>query len=148
MPDDTLTRRQEIVLAALSTDSSASFAPVQVQKLFFLIDENIDRHLGGKLFRFQPYNYGPFDADVYRELETLSGRGLVSITQGPGGRRHYRLTPSGFAAGQNHHRRLAPDVRTYLEQASAWVRSLPFASLVGSIYRAYPHMRQNSIFAG
>ena len=46
----TLTKRQQIVLAALACEPDAEFAPVQVQKLFFLIDENVSAHIGGKQF--------------------------------------------------------------------------------------------------
>jgi hypothetical protein len=33
---------------------------------------------------------------------------------------------------------------TYIQQAAAWVRSLPFNRLVAAIYRAYPDMKANS----
>jgi hypothetical protein len=45
---------------------------VQVQKLFFLLDENIAADLGGRQFSFEPYDYGPFDRAVYSELELLA----------------------------------------------------------------------------
>jgi hypothetical protein len=145
MPD-TLTRRQGIVLAALATDSTASFAPVQVQKLFFLVDENLHSHLGGKLFGFQPYNYGPFDAEVYRELEALAAQGLLIITPRGGGQRRYVLTPSGYERGRQILSQLTEPITKYFTDASQWVRSMSFPALVGSIYKAYPHMRANSIF--
>lgn len=147
MPD-TLTRRQAAVVAALAADGAPQFAPVQVQKLFFLIDENIAAILGGRLFAFQPYNYGPFDPDVYRELETLQGKGLVTITGTAGGpgQRRYSLTPAGYSAGKTALDALAPPGKDYIDAVSRWVRSMSFQALVGSIYRAYPRMRENSIF--
>jgi uncharacterized protein YwgA len=147
MPD-TLTRRQEIMLAVLASESAARFAPVQVQKLFFLVDENAAPRLGGKLFSFQPYNYGPFDAEVYRELEALETAGLVTISPGPGGQRRYFLTPAGYDRGRRELEDLPGPIRAYLADVSRWVRSLSFAQLVGSIYSAYPQMRENSIFVG
>ena len=62
----------------------------------FLIDENIAGALGGKLFDFKPYNYGRFDAEIYRELDHLASDGLVTITPGGGGRHNYALTPQGY----------------------------------------------------
>ena len=135
-------------MAALAAESGAHFAPVQVQKLFFLIDENAAPQVGGRLFSFQPYNYGPFDAEVYRELEALEAGGFVSISPGPGGLRRYSLTPAGYDAGRNALEDLPGSIRTYLVDASRWVRSLSFPELVGAIYRAYPPMRENSIFIG
>ena len=99
-----LTRRQKMMLAALAAESNASFAPVQVQKMFFLLDENIAGDMGGKLFSFEPYDYGPFDKAVYRELDSLSERGYVSVSRwGPSaGDRRYLLTAAGEAEGRSH----------------------------------------------
>ncbi len=145
-----ITRRQELVLAALAADGGAEFAPVQVQKLFFLIDENLARALGGRQFSFEPYDYGPFDRAVYSELESLARADLVRVIDiGPSnGRRRYALTPAGQEAGRHALAKLHPEVQEYLAKVSAWVRSLGFAQLVGWIYEKYPHMRVNSVFRG
>ena len=141
--------RQEFVLAALAAESGATFAPVQVQKLFFLFDQNIAEELGGKQFAFEPYDYGPFDKAVYRELEDLARLDLVRIESAPiRGRRAYGLTLAGQQRGDEVLERLSPVVRDYLRQVSRFVRSLSFAELVGTIYRAYPSMRENSVFVG
>jgi hypothetical protein len=34
----------------------------------------------------------------------------------------------------------------YIRQASEFVRSLSFTQLVSAIYKAYPEMRENSVF--
>ncbi|MEH6676589.1 hypothetical protein [Phenylobacterium sp.] len=135
-------------MAALATVPHAQFAPVQVQKMFFLIDENIAPHIGGKQFEFEPYDYGPFDKSVYQELEALRQIGLVDlelVAPGPGGRR-YSTTPLGQQIGTDVVGTLPRNVVAYIHEVSAWVRSLNFAQLVGSIYRAYPQMRARSIF--
>jgi hypothetical protein len=146
--DAQLTPRQNVVLAALATHSGAEFAPVQVQKLFFLIDENISGALGGKQFAFEPYDFGPFDSDVYQELNALERNGLVRIEwYGPSkGQRRYALTPAGQEAGTSVLKKFGPEVQKYIADTSAWVRSLSFPQLVGSIYKAYPHMREKSVF--
>ena len=86
-----LTPRQRIMLGALATARGGKFAPVQIQKLFFLIDENLADRIGGPYFAFEPYDYGPFDKSVYRELEALAIAGLVAIDQSgdTAGRRRY-----------------------------------------------------------
>ena len=143
-----LTPRQRVVLAALAAERGASFAPVQVQKLFFLLDENAAEALGGKQFDFEPYDYGPFDRAVYSELEGLSRAGLVQVTasETSSERRQYSLTALGQEVGDVALENLPANVRDYAAKLSAWVRSLSFAELVGSIYRAYPEMKANSIF--
>jgi hypothetical protein len=147
MPDG-LSRRQELILAALAAESGAAFAPVQVQKLFFLVDENIANEIGGRAFAFAPYDYGPFDRAVYQELGTLCRMGFVNIEDvGPSaGRRRYSLTPHGQAAGEQALNSLSAIARDYIAKVSAWVRSMSFAQLVGAIYRSYPEMRVNSVF--
>ena len=139
-----LTRRQEIVLAALATDPDALFGPAQVQKMFFLLDEKIHEELGGKQFKFEPYHYGPFDKDVYVELEALERKGLVIINGESC--RQYRLTPSGYLAGVEILGDFCERAQKYMSKLSKWILKLSFAELVGSIYKAYPDMRKNSIF--
>ena len=142
------TKRQQFVLAALATDPGAKFAPVQVQKLFFLIDENLSKVIGTSQFAFEPYDYGPFDKAVYHELEVLQSKGLVNIEQigASAGQRRYSLTLPGQQAGEQVLSQLPEFARQYMTDLSAWVRGLSFAQLVGSIYKAYPDMRENSVF--
>lgn len=143
-----ITARQQFVLAVLATDPDAGFAPVQVQKLFFLLDENLSDAIGGSQFAFEPYDYGPFDKAVYHELEALQRQGLVNIEQigASAGQRRYSLTPRGQQEGEKALSQLPEFARQYMTDLSAWVRSLSFAQLVGSIYKAYPRMRENSVF--
>lgn len=145
-----LSNRQAIVLAALASDPDASFSPVQIQKLFFLIDENAAHLVGEKLFSFEPYDYGPFDQSVYRELEQLQSMGLVFIGNAGsyGGSRRYYVSPEGAHQGLSALSSLNPSLKKYITEVGAWVRSLSFAELVGAIYKAYPRMRENSIFEG
>lgn len=141
--------RQKVVLAALAADRSSSFAPVQVQKLFFLLDQNIAADFGGPQFNFEPYDYGPFDRAVYSELEALAQKGLVAIEAAPGAsRRKFSLTAAGYEAGQAAIGQFNARARDYMTIVSAWVRSLGFAELVGSIYKQYPEMKANSVFRG
>jgi hypothetical protein len=142
-----LSQRQMIMLAALAAESGSVFAPVQVQKLFFLLDQNLASDLGGKQFSFEPYDYGPYDRAVYSELETLALRGLVAIEATAGaGRRRFSLTAAGYEAGQKVLRQLTSRAQDYLVRVSSWVRSLSFAELVGAIYQQYPDMKVNSVF--
>lgn len=145
-----LSRRQELVLAALAARSGASFAPVQVQKLFFLIDANLADQIGGKQFKFEPYDYGPFDKEVYHELDSLMRSGLVqvSVMGTTAGSRRYSLTPDGQDVGEGVLKTLNAKVQDYISRLIDWLRTLSFAELVGSIYQAYPEMRANSIFKG
>lgn len=144
------TERQRFVLAALAAQSGVALAPVQVQKLFFLFDENIASMIGGKQFDFEPYDYGPFDKEVYSEFDALEAKGLARVLENVDSpaKRLYLLTSDGQAAGEEALEKYYGDARQYMKEVSSWISGLSFAELVGAIYKSYPKMRANSIFDG
>lgn len=137
--------RKALVLAGLAAGGECTYTPVQVQKLFFLIDRNAAHLLGGPCFNFEPYNYGPFDADVYRTLEGLQADGLVEIAK-DGTMNTYRPTEQGKQEGEKALGLYDPKLSEYIKHISEFVRSLSFNQLVSAIYKAYPDMKQNSVF--
>jgi uncharacterized protein len=100
--------------------------------------------VGGPHFDFQPYDFGPFDRDVYDTLETLAAQGLVY--QRRARYQLWTLSPEGYRRGAELLRAYPSAAATYIQQVAAWVRSLPFNRLVAAIYRAYPEMKAKSIF--
>src|SRR5690242_8635530 len=78
LPGDAM-KRSDLILAAMSVADGGLYTPVQVQKLFFLMDREIPDRINGPLFNFEPYNYGPFDPAVYRELEKLHLSDMVQL---------------------------------------------------------------------
>lgn len=140
--------RNALILAALAAaGEGAGFTPVQVQKLFFLIDKEAHHLVGGPHFSFQAYDYGPFDRSVYDAIEALAPAGDTSIRLS-GKYRTYGLTHQGFAKGIAAQEELSDGARSYLEQLAGWVRGQTFEQLVASIYKRYPEMKENSVFRG
>jgi len=137
--------KKQIILAALASSDGVLHTPVQVQKLLFLIDREIPGLVGGPLFDFQPYNYGPFDKTVYSELAQLAEEGDVVIVP-QNNWLSYQLTARGVETGKKVLESLSKEARIYISLVSQFVRSLSFAELVSAIYAAYPEMRQNSVF--
>jgi len=129
--------RRDLVLAAMAPANGGRFTPVQIQKLFFLIDQNVAGHVDGPHFSFGPYHYGPFDKAVYHEIDGLVSQGLAEHVQD---RRwtSYRLTELGQLRGEQIARELAPQAQDYIKRAVDFVRRLSFTDLVSAIYRAYP----------
>ena len=139
---------RDFVLAAMSPAGSDPFSPVHVQKLFFLLDQNIADYTEGPHFAFVPYDYGPFDKDVYLCLATLQTQGDVHIARpGPYSIRTYSLTAKGCSTGRHLLKGLPQNIQHYIRDLVAAVRSLSFAELVSTIYRQYPEMRVNSVFS-
>lgn len=145
-PTPHISDRSKLVLAALALQGAdAALTPVQVQKLFFLLDREIPALIKGPHFQFSPYDYGPFDPGVYREIENLEAHSLA-LTAPSGSRRIYSLTPAGINAGLAFAKDLPQEATDYIKSAGAFVRRLSFNRLVSSIYKEYPEMRANSIF--
>jgi hypothetical protein len=138
--------RYELILAAFAAGGeNSSYRPVQAQKLMFLVDREISALVNGPYFKFEPYDYGPFDREVYVALDDLVACGLVTA-QSTDRYRVYSLSSKGFERGQEILWTVDDAARTYLEQAAKWVLRLTFQQLVSAIYKRYPDMRVNSIF--
>ncbi len=139
--------REELVLAALSPAQGRRLTPVQVQKLFFLIDETVPEHVGGPHFDFKAYDYGPFDSEVYATIEGLARRGLAEVDRSAQfSMKTYRLAPAGQRLGDELLAGLPGPGREFIERAFEFVTTTPFAELVSAIYKAFPKMRENSVF--
>lgn len=140
--------RSEMLLAGLAAGGeNVTYTPVQVQKLFFLLDKEAAPALGGPFFSFVPYDYGPFDQSVYAGIDDLARRNLASV-QSTGRYRVYGLSQSGQAEGRRILEGLQPATREYVGNVARWVRQLTFQQLVASIYNKYPEMKANSVFRG
>ena len=136
------------MIAAMSPAGTNHFTPVQVQKMFFLLDKNIAKHTQGPHFNFEPHGYGPFDKEVYRGLECLENKGLVEIFDlDKYGLRGYRLTDEGRERGEKLLSTLPQPIQDYNKTIVKFIRRVSFAQLVTAIYERYPEMKINSVFA-
>ena len=138
--------RKAFVLMALASGGQKIYSPVQVQKLLFLLDDNIPDVVGGPHFDFQPYDYGPFDKDVYNFLERLEEEDLVSILPTERGWNNYTLTPTGLMEGRKNFDNMGAKTRQYAEKLAHFVTTVSFSQLVSAIYAHYPKMKVNSVF--
>jgi DNA-binding PadR family transcriptional regulator len=139
---------KDIILATLAASPKAGMGPVQIQKSLFLIDRRIPKLIGGPFFSFRAYHYGPFDAAIYRLLEDLESEGTIRIDREANLRRNsYVLTPEGLARGRNSLATMTPPAAAFVEKVAHFVTTLSFSELVSSIYREYPDMKANSVFA-
>lgn len=140
--------KQELLLIALGAGGKHEHTPVQVQKLLFLIDKNVGARIGGAVFDFVPYDYGPFDASVYEILRELEEGGYVSSCETSRGWKRHALTDKGVSEAERLTQGVDPVVIDYIKRVSEFVRKLSFSDLVSAIYKAYPEMKANSVFRG
>jgi hypothetical protein len=137
-----------MTLVVLSLAEGCPFTPVQIQKALFLASDKVeDAFDRDSLYNFEPYDYGPFDRQVYADIETLERNELAEIRQRQGSTwRTYSASPRGVEEGRRLARRLTGPQQQVLERIVGLVRRLSFNELVSAIYRAYPQMRARSVF--
>ena len=75
-----LSIRQKILLLVFQNlRNSKKLDPIQIQKTIFLIEkECIENKSLTKTFNFVPYNYGPFDKDIYNDYNEGPLSGFLS----------------------------------------------------------------------
>jgi hypothetical protein len=139
--------REELVLTVLSAGGGSKYTPVQIQKVFFLVDKLIGEKIGGPFFKFVPYHYGPFDKSIYADLDSLKDKELVRINSTHmSSLKTFSLTDKGIELGQELMNKLGEKERKHIDKLNEYVRTLSFSQLVSSIYKAFPEMKKNSIF--
>ena len=139
--------KNSAIIVAMAPAKRSPFTPVQMQKLMFLLDKEMGDEMGGPLFNFEPYHYGPFDKSIYACLRELSKGGDVEIVTVDGQHwGNFRLTERGQEKGDHELEQFDSWVRKAIETYSEWVRNLSFSQLVSAIYRQYPETKANSVF--
>src|SRR5271165_707107 len=88
-----LDRQDIILLIASGSRSEFPLDPIRVMKGCFIVSQ-LGRPLWREQFDFRPYDYGPFDASVYRARDALLAEGLLVADQ-DGRYPSYSLTERG-----------------------------------------------------
>src|SRR5262244_541815 len=118
--------RDEIALVMLSLAEGEPFTPVQIQKALFLAsDKAASAFRRDSRYNFEPYDYGPFDWQVYADAESLERRGLAEINQQEATRwRTYSASQQGLTEGRRLATELPREQRELLKKIVGLVRSL------------------------
>ena len=139
--------REDWTLLALDGARHRGLSPVQLQKILFILGKEFPSDVGQAYYQFMPYHYGPFDPDVYRDAETLSRRGLATISPAAN-IRFYSISEDGRQCASQIKAVAPPKAQEYLAAVVAWAQSLTFGQLVKSVYAKYPETSVNSVFRG
>ena len=126
---------------------TTAYARASAETVFLLQEKGqASPSLGGTHFDFKPYHFGPYDKDIYSELENLTRQGWIEISFTPSGIRQYRLTPTCQEQADRLLEQMDARSRKFVQKASLWILEKDFFQLVQAIYRAFPHMAENSVF--
>ena len=99
------------------------------------------------ILTFVPYHYGPFDKEVYAQMESLRREGLATIGMQEPRIRTYCLTPVGQDLACSIFDTLDQSTQEFLRDMSTWVLEQDFNQIVKAVYAAYPHMAVNSVLS-
>jgi len=138
--------RKHWTLLALHFAEGKPLTPVQLQKSLFLLGEGFGDSIGD-FYHFIPHNYGPFDADIYRDAMELEREGFAIGKPYPGRSwLQYRVTPEGETKALQVCGEAPSEARDYLEKVVNWILPLSFEEIVTTIYSRFPKYRVNSVF--
>jgi hypothetical protein len=136
-------------LLVINAAKQGSLEPVQLQKALFLVSRNVNpsQLLAERFYDFSAYDYGPFCGEIYTDAEALERDGLVLIQRPPITRyKLFSITEAGQRRAEELRAKIPERTLDYVERVVAWTRGLTFNQLVSAIYKAYPEMKENSVF--
>lgn len=133
------------LLSAIASADRGGLSPIQIQKIMFLMRMEARKHVSSNFYKFEPYNYGPFNSTIYRDVEDLVARGLVR-QESAGNYSKVIITDSGAAEAKRVKASLPDEGRKYLKSVVKWVSGVSFTQLLKSIYAKYPDYAVNSVF--
>ena len=136
--------KENILLAIINEAGERGLTPVKLQKSLFLIDKAFP-DLTREFYNFIPYNYGPFDKEVYSDAELLIDSGLV-LKEESHGLRIYKISEDGVSAANKIMEEAPTEFVNYLQKMINWIQPLSFQVLISSVYAKYPDYKVNSIF--
>lgn len=141
--------KSDILLTVLAAADGTPVSPVQLQKSLFLIGKSGIPETRSEYYNFEPYDYGPFDALIYRDAESLGAQGLaVQSSSSKGNWTETRISPEGLARVKEFETSMLSSSSEYIRELVGWVLGQSFAGLVRHIYDQYPEYRENSVFQG
>lgn len=133
-------------MLAVRYGKNGTLSPVRLQKSLFLLGKKSPNEVGNDFYRFEPYDYGPFDKDVYSDAEVLAKRGfLIKQQMGPTWA-GYSITPEGMKYVEGLEEKASPTAKEHLRRVVEWAQGLTFSQLLTAIYQAFPEFKKNSVF--
>jgi DNA-binding PadR family transcriptional regulator len=98
------------------------------------------------LYNFSPYNYGPFDSAIYRDLERLEEEHLIRSEPTPGSnRRIFRMTTDGIDRSQELATAVSPAAAKELQAIKNFTTNRSFMDLCDAIYERFPAFASRSL---
>ena len=140
--------RQDWLLLVLAAAGRKPLSPLQLQKSLFLVGYDLAKLVGSDFYTFRPFDYGPFDATVYRDAEEQAAQGLVTIRSHPVTRRVFSLTMRGMTRARALEPGLPTEAARHCRYIVQWTQSQTFQELTQAIYEHFPAYAERSVMPG
>ncbi len=140
--------RQDWLLLMLAAAGRKPLSPLQLQKSLFLVGYDLAKLVGPDFYTFRPFDYGPFDATVYRDAEEQAAQGLVTIRSHPVTRRVFSLTMRGMTRARALEPGLPTEAARHCRYIVQWAQSQTFQELTQAIYEHFPAYAERSVLPG
>ena len=128
--------RKHWTLLILAAANGQSLTPVQLQKSLFLVGQFYPAKVGENFYQFTPYNYGPFDSNIYDDAYELAGEGLARIKTVVGENWNtYSATPKGIEVAQSIMESSNQNVLNFIKNVVDWI--MPFVFFTNQ-YLSFP----------
>lgn len=134
--------------AAQGPDERYPLDRIRLQKAVFLLTRRGSPDWRS-LYRYEPYNWGPYSSQLVADVDSMMYRGLVEVEDVPGSRYgRYATTPRGEAESIEVWAGLEPAEASFIRSVRAYVTGRSFAQLLREVYAAYPGFATASQFTG
>ncbi len=140
-----LDRQDVVLLIADGAEGSYPLDPIRLMKGCFLVSQ-LGRPEWRALFDFRPYDYGPFDSDVYRSRDGLVSRGLLQVER-RGRYGSYALTDAGEERARELRAQIGEDDAEWFAQIGRYVTTRSFNDLLDEVYADYPDFATRSRYS-
>ena len=139
-----LNERLKVLLLFLSEEAGQYPSDqVRIMKGLFLLSR--PNHVLDGEYKFVPYSYGPFDPQVYRDINSLWLSGLIEVRANSGSTRIHTLTPEGSKLTHSLRAEFSKQQLSDIRAAKERVSQKPFRRMLEDIYQEYPEFSENSV---
>jgi len=136
---------KEITLLLIASAEKEGLTPVKLQKAVFILQKAFPKYFTN-IYHFSPYNYGPFDIDIYHDADKLVREELVEKKMVSTNFQRYVISLEGEETAPFVAKKLPKEVNDYIPRLMTWILPLTFEKLVSAIYKKYPEYKKNSVF--
>lgn len=136
-------RSRWILLAV--TASWAGLSVGELQKVLFILGQEMAKEVGEGFYEFAPGAYGPSCSEIYVDADALVQQGLLIHANAPV--KTWVPLPIGTAIANDIRQGVPESAVRFLGALITWAGSLEFTALVGAVNAGYPQYARNTVFA-